>query len=81
MKKLGCLLLVFLLAAGVAAGLLAGGGRDFAGWGRKGDGTIHVQPEGKPEAGLLQDVEKAASAFNDLLQAGQGYEQQPPPAL
>ena len=72
MKKLGCLLLVFLLAAGVAAGLLAGGGRDFAGWGRKGDGTIHVQPEGKPEAGLLQDVEKAASAFNDLLQAGMG---------
>lgn len=72
MKKLGCLLLVFLLAAGVTAGLLAGGGRDFAGWGRKGDGTIHVQPEGKPEAGLLQDVEKAASAFNDLLQAGMG---------
>ncbi|SFT84596.1 hypothetical protein SAMN02910356_02394 [Selenomonas sp. GACV-9] len=72
MKKIGCLLLAFLLAAGMTIGVLKWGGKDLTAWGRTGDGTIHVQAEGRPDAAMLRDVEKAAAAFNDQLQAGMG---------
>ena len=73
MKKLG-IVLVLLLLAGAAAGMLLAQGRLPAGFGlaARGDGSIEVISEGSPEQKTMADVQQAAKAFNDVLQEQMG---------
>ena len=73
MKKLG-IVLVLLILAGAAAGIMLAQGRLPAGFGlaARGDGSIEVIGEGSPDQETMTDVQQASKAFNDVLQEQMG---------